>query len=618
MSTKFHAFQPRLPHFSRLAQSITFTILTTTALGTAPVVFAESALPSASSGTSELSAPAPAVTDHSIELVWQTPEDQANIQDYQVFQDGRLLGTATENAQQFSPAAAAIQGFHHKDKIHFHQPTLFHSFLVNHLQPASTYHFTIKSVAINGQTSPASTSLTVTTAAAPSQQINITEYGAKGDGNTMNTAAIQKAIDACRPGCRIEIPAGTFKTGALWLKSDMTMYLDRNAILLGSDRPQDYPPAYHLYSYAKNQRPASLINVLPGHGAKHYQHVTIEGEGTVDGNGWLTAQEAAPEDDNDQRGPYYRKSSADQYSEDGILAKTQVQSAIDQGVDTKTAYGEKRSSLITMTDADGIYIHGITLRNPAFHGLMILHDQNAVVSDVTIQTYDANNGDGIEFGNSQHVMAFGNYINTGDDCINFAAGTGAKAATQPPMQDAKIFNNYFLHGHGAIVLGSHTGAWIEQVTADNNVMDHTDIGLRAKSTTYIGGGARDIVFRNNAMRNLQKNGIIVTLDYNDPNANLDYQPAAAPASFYHFTVENDSIDTIKKGPWLSISGNTDKDAWHHDLQFANLNIKNGYPAEIDALKNSSFEHIHLTDIKGSPVWQWHTVAQVTLDGKTVD
>lgn len=55
------------------------------------------------------------------------------------------------------------------------------------------------------------------------------------------------------------------------------------------------------------------------------------------------------------------------------------------------------------------------------------------------------------------------------------------------MKGAWLFNNYFRMGHGAIVTGSHTGAWIEDILAENNVMYLTDIGLRAKSTSTIGG-----------------------------------------------------------------------------------------------------------------------------------
>lgn len=191
-------------------------------------------------------------------------------------------------------------------------------------------------------------------------------------------------------------------------------------------------------------------------------------------------------------------------------------------MDLKNAYGQRRSSLMTLRGVENVYLADFTVRNPAFHGIMNLENHNVVANGLIHQTYDANNGDGIEFGNSQNVMVFNNFFDTGDDCINFAAGTGEKAQQQEPMKGAWLFNNYFRMGHGAIVTGSHTGAWIEDILAENNVMYLTDIGLRAKSTSTIGGGARNVTFRNNAMRDLAKQAMVMTLDYADSNANLDY------------------------------------------------------------------------------------------------
>src|SRR4029079_4543415 len=126
----------------------------------------------------------------------------------------------------------------------------------------------------------------------------------------------------------------------------------------------------------------------------------------------------------------------------------------------------------------------------AYHGIMNLETANVTVNGLIHKTYDAKNGDGIEFGNSDGLLVFNNFMDTGDDDINFAAGLGQESVLtqQPPSQNAWIFNNYFREGHGAVVMGSHTGAWIQNILAEDNVMNHTDVGLRAKSTVQTGGG----------------------------------------------------------------------------------------------------------------------------------
>ena len=71
---------------------------------------------------------------------------------------------------------------------------------------------------------------------------NIKDYGAIADGVTINSAAIQAAIDACADdgGGRVVIPTGTFKTGTFWLRSNVELHLEMGAILLASDNLDDY------------------------------------------------------------------------------------------------------------------------------------------------------------------------------------------------------------------------------------------------------------------------------------------------------------------------------------------------------------------------------------------
>ena len=70
---------------------------------------------------------------------------------------------------------------------------------------------------------------------------NIVNFGAVGDGQTLNTQAIQRAIDACEKGGTVYVPEGIYVTGALYLKSDMTLYLEAGSVLLGSGDLSQYP-----------------------------------------------------------------------------------------------------------------------------------------------------------------------------------------------------------------------------------------------------------------------------------------------------------------------------------------------------------------------------------------
>jgi polygalacturonase len=115
---------------------------------------------------------------------------------------------------------------------------------------------------------------------------DVRQYGAVGDGKTKDTAAIQKAIDTCageKTGGTVQLSAGTFVSGPLLLKSNITLEIGVGAVLLGSPDHGDYPKKVEF-------RGPGYQALLSAVGAKN---VTIRGGGTIDGNGsswWLEAR----------------------------------------------------------------------------------------------------------------------------------------------------------------------------------------------------------------------------------------------------------------------------------------------------------------------------------------
>ncbi|HEX5126539.1 MAG TPA: glycosyl hydrolase family 28 protein, partial [Rhodocyclaceae bacterium] len=257
------------------------------------------------------------------------------------------------------------------------------------------------------------------------------------------------------------------------------------------------------------------------------------------------------------------------------------------------------------------------------------------VNDVAIKTYDVNNGDGIELGNSQHITFFNNFLNTGDDCVNFAAGTGADAAKQPVQSDAWIFDNYFRKGHGAVVAGSHTGAWIEKILAEDNVAFGTEIGLRGKSNNINGGGGRYIVYRDNAMKNLLRQAYIFTLEYTDTNGLIDYKPAAEVAQFHDITIKHNSVEfspdtatpestgntnasqKMEVYPSIHIQGDMKSHAYHERIVFDDVVLINANPTKIDGLKDGVFRDVRFKNVKGGGnPWNVTNAPGILFEGST--
>ncbi|MFJ2982939.1 MULTISPECIES: glycosyl hydrolase family 28 protein [unclassified Pseudomonas] len=551
---------------------------------------------------SKVLVPTLAYDDQQIILAWQKPAHHADITDYHVYANGQLLGSSNANNGQVSPAKPYIDHFYQQDTRNFHHRIAIHSFTALGLKPDNEYRFTVRSVGRDGKESADSPVVVQRTTAVPAL-FDVRKFGAKGDGRTLDTAAIQRAIDACTTGCKVLLPKGIYKSGALYLKSNMTLEIAEGSTLLGSERAEDYPrDGYIQYPYSTTLRPASLINALPRDPRKHqaFENIRIVGKGTIDGNGWRRNPDAI-----DERGnalPVYLASDNTRYMHDGVLAKAQVERAVAEGMNVKDAYGQMRSSLITLREVKNVFYGGFTVLNPAYHGIMNLETENVVLANTTHKSYDANNGDGIEFANSRGAMVFNNFFDTGDDCVNFAAGTGAQAVKQKPQEDAWIFNNYFRKGHGMVVAGSHTGAWIQNILAEDNVSDGTDAGLRMKSTHFMGGGARNVIFRDSALRNTVKQAFIFTLDYSDPNAILDYEKSTIAGQFRDVRVSDVTVENAQMAA-IEVKGDSQHGAYHHQLAFERVRFSGPARARIDGLKDSRFDAVQFTDTGDSNPWQ---------------
>ncbi|USS53483.1 glycosyl hydrolase family 28 protein [Pseudomonas kermanshahensis] len=581
-----------MPHANT---ATTRSLLTLLALGFSSPLWALEA-------PSKVLVPTLAYDDQQIILVWEKPADPADIADYHVYANGKLLGGSNANNGQVSPAKPYIDRFYEQDTRNFHHRIALHSYTAVGLAPDTEYRFTVRSVDHAGKESADSPVIVQRTTAVPAL-FDVRHYGAKGDGQTLDTAAIQKAIDACTVGCKVLLPAGTYKSGSLYLKSNMTLEIAEGATLLGSERAEDYPrDGYIQYPYSTTVRPASLINALPRDPRAHqaFENIRIVGKGVIDGNGWKRNADIV--DERGQPLPFYLPSDNTRYLQDGVLAKAQVARAVAEGMNVKDAYGQMRSSLVTLRNVKNVFYGGFTVLNPAYHGIMNLETENVVLANTTHKTYDANNGDGIEFANSRGALVFNNFFDTGDDCVNFAAGTGADAVKQKPQEDAWIFNNYFRKGHGMVVAGSHTGAWIQNILAEDNVSDGTDTGLRMKSTNFMGGGARNVVFRDSAMRNTVKQAFIFTLDYNDPNAKLDYKKSTIAGQFRDVRVSNVTVENAQLAA-IEVKGDSLHGAYHQGLSFERVRFSGPAKAKIDGLKGSRFDTVHFSETGSANPWQ---------------
>ena len=123
----------------------------------------------------------------------------------------------------------------------------------------------------------------MTTAAVPRRLdfFNPLQFGARGDGLTLDTPALQQAVDACAQdgGGTVFVSAGRYLTGSLFLRDHVSLYLDAGAVLLGSTDPADYPITSNRWEGMEQLTHSPLI------AGNELKHIAVAGRGTIDGQG---------------------------------------------------------------------------------------------------------------------------------------------------------------------------------------------------------------------------------------------------------------------------------------------------------------------------------------------
>ena len=209
-----------------------------------------------------------------------------------------------------------------------------------------------------------------------------------GDGITMNTEAIQKAIDYCHSlkngGCLV-FPEGVYRTGSIVLKSNVTIKLEKGAVISGSTDPYDY----YALEAPKGWDSSSLGLIL----ADHAENIKIIGEGTIDGNGRELAH------------------NVDSLHHIG----ERVDPAYDHG--NKRPNERMRPKLLFISNCRNILVDGLNMRSSAAWGLSFDTCENLTLTNLNILNRAFWNNDGIDVTDSRHVRIAHCNINSADDSI---------------------------------------------------------------------------------------------------------------------------------------------------------------------------------------------------------
>ena len=225
---------------------------------------------------------------------------------------------------------------------------------------------------------------------------NVRDFGATGDGVAKDTAAIQKALDTCAGrGERVIVPAGTYLTGTLWLRSRTELRLEKGAVLLGSPDLADYNDdrAFPQNYWSPVERWSGKHLVI----AHEVEDVAISGEGTIDGNGAAFLDANTPPQPERKTRMAYRLGYIN-LKEKGSMARP----------GQELAFYESR----------GIRLEGVTLRNMAMWTCFLHGCDDVEIRNVKIDNdLRFANTDGFDIDACRNVRITGCDVSTADDAF---------------------------------------------------------------------------------------------------------------------------------------------------------------------------------------------------------
>jgi polygalacturonase len=275
----------------------------------------------------------------------------------------------------------------------------------------------------------------------PTRSALITAFGAKADGATINTQAIQSAIDhlATRGGGVVTVPAGVFVTGALFLKPKVDLHLAKGAVLKCTTEMSNFPrQRTRIEGHFEDSFTPALVNVDGCDG------FSLTGEGVLDGSGrpiwdlFFKLRAAAPDPGNFPN------------------------------------IGLDRARLALIQNSKGVTIEGVTFKDSQFWNLHLYKCQDVLVRNARFEVPDevkqAPSTDGIDLDSCQGVTIDGCYFSVTDDCIAAKGSKGPLALedkASPPVERIRVRNCHFRRGHQAFSCGSEATV-VRDVVIENS------------------------------------------------------------------------------------------------------------------------------------------------------
>ncbi|SKB46204.1 glycoside hydrolase family 28 protein [Alkalitalea saponilacus] len=418
----------------------------------------------------------------------------------------------------------------------------------------------------------------------PNRVFNIVDFGAKemgSDKSFKSTEAIHRAIDAAHAvgGGKVLIPAGNWLTGPIHLRSNIHLHISEGSTVYFSEDKEDYLPVV-----IQRYEGVEVYNYSPLIYAYRVRNVAITGKGVLDGQAghWLADWTVQPRAEA-TKVPLSRRTN------------------FGKGSGTEGM----RPNFVVFWESEDLLIEGITVNNGPMWNLHLVYSQRAIIRDVTINSRDSHNGDGIVIDSSRDVLVEHTTLSTGDDAIVIKSGFNEEGLEiNIPTENVVIrhFHAYrVVTGSGGVVFGSETSGGIRNIYVHNALFEDCDRGIRFKTAR-----GRGNVTENIYIRDIE----VINSTYEALNFNTFYTGAGVgPAPLLrNIDIRNIRIDGVPRA--IVLNGLPEK--WLEDIYLENIEVVNAREGiRLHRVKNLNMRNVSIQSEERAMVA--HDVYELYLD-----
>ena len=327
---------------------------------------------------------------------------------------------------------------------------------------------------------------------------------------------IQTAINACAEngGGMVVVPKGKWTSGAIHLKSNIHLHLEDGAVIVFSDRFEDYLPVVFT-----RWEGVECYNYSPLIYANGCENIAVTGNGTLIGNG--------------QAWWHWKKGLQQKAARELYSAQSNGLEVGERVYGTETA--ALRPSFIQPINCKNVLLEGFTIKDGPMWTIHPVYCENVIVRNVDVLTTGPNT-DGLNPDSCRNVLIENCTFETGDDCIAINSGMNEDGwRVNRPCENIEIRNCRMTGGHGGVVIGSAMSGGVENIYFHDCEISGTMQGIRMKSMRGRGGYVKDVRFENIEVNGITNQAVQINMFYEFTTVEPD---SDTPPEFCDITIKN--------------------------------------------------------------------------------